>query len=564
MSDTRTPSRVRDERGIALVLSLFIMLALASVAASLMFLSQTETYSSMNYRLMSQARYGAESGIQKAANYLLYTYVEPSTGGADSIASYVTTVSPVTYNGQPVVVSANADMASNYPVAAVQTAFSNAVHGTLASGTTPVDYAPYATLLSMEEIPAASSTDGLAHTIQTWQITSVGSVTAGTRKAEVEVTATLDTQKISTSSQSLLKYAAFATAATCGALQFSGGAQTKSFDSHASGFNPAATVSATNGGLQTNCSASGADPLTCNKGSVGTNGNLTESGGAAINGTLSTPRIGVGSCSSGNVNAETTSGGATVTGGLVQLPQAVSIAPPAVTNPGPPTSNLSVTSTTTCAALGLSSPASCSGTNAGTGTGLTVTPNGATINWGNLSISGGGKLVINDGTYNLNSVSVSGGGSITTDAAPDTTINMTVVRTFSLSGGATFNIPATGSTVALNMVDTASVTTPVDFSGGSVSNGSMDASKFQIKYGGTGSIKLSGGTKQAAVVYAPNAAISFSGGSALYGAVIGKTIIDSGGAHIFYDRNLQSSGLFTTTTWQAGNSMLSSFSWKKY
>jgi type II secretory pathway component PulK len=49
-----------NEKGIALVLSLFLLSAMSVIAASLMFLSQTETYSSMNYRLMSQARYGAE------------------------------------------------------------------------------------------------------------------------------------------------------------------------------------------------------------------------------------------------------------------------------------------------------------------------------------------------------------------------------------------------------------------------------------------------------------------------------------------------------------------------
>ena len=65
-----------NEKGIALVLSLFLLSAMSVIAASLMFLSQTETYSSMNYRLMSQARYGAESGIQKAANHLLSTDVE--------------------------------------------------------------------------------------------------------------------------------------------------------------------------------------------------------------------------------------------------------------------------------------------------------------------------------------------------------------------------------------------------------------------------------------------------------------------------------------------------------
>jgi type II secretory pathway component PulK len=52
--------RMANEKGIALVLSLFLLSAMSVIAASLMFLSQTETYSSMNYRLMSQARYGAE------------------------------------------------------------------------------------------------------------------------------------------------------------------------------------------------------------------------------------------------------------------------------------------------------------------------------------------------------------------------------------------------------------------------------------------------------------------------------------------------------------------------
>ena len=36
----------------------------------MMFLSQTETYASMNYKLMSQARYGAEAGVERAANFL--------------------------------------------------------------------------------------------------------------------------------------------------------------------------------------------------------------------------------------------------------------------------------------------------------------------------------------------------------------------------------------------------------------------------------------------------------------------------------------------------------------
>src|SRR6266536_3888619 len=91
--------RISDEKGIALVLSIFLMTAMSIIAASLMFLSQTETYSSLNYRLMSQARYGAESGVHKTANYILYTYKAPGNLGAnaaDLIGSYDITKSPVT------------------------------------------------------------------------------------------------------------------------------------------------------------------------------------------------------------------------------------------------------------------------------------------------------------------------------------------------------------------------------------------------------------------------------------------------------------------------------------
>jgi len=91
-----------SERGIALVLALFLMTALSVLGASLMFLSQTETYASMNYRMMSQARYAAEAGVNKGANFLLdgTQYTVPTVvGGADPLANYITTSSPVTYNG---------------------------------------------------------------------------------------------------------------------------------------------------------------------------------------------------------------------------------------------------------------------------------------------------------------------------------------------------------------------------------------------------------------------------------------------------------------------------------
>ena len=547
----------KDERGIALVLTLFLMLAMSVVGASMMFLSQTETYSSMNYRMMSQARYGAESGIQRTANYLFYNCaIAPGAGcfplptAAEITANYNTTVSPVTLvaNNQPVVLSYDSTK-SNYPTAAVATTFKNLFATPMSLGATntaKVNFAPTATLMSMELIPAANALGGADQVLQTWQIVADGTITGGTRTATVEVSAVLDTQKYSSTSSALVNYGAFATGATCGAIKLSGGASTKSYDSTA---------------------LVGGNPVVSNSGgNVGTNGNLTESGGATINGTLSTPRVGIGSCSAGNVTGESSSGGATVTGGIVQLPTSVTLPTPVITNPNTaapgtvPTSNLNLVSNSTCATLGLPAGATCTGTTAGSAAGLTVDPHGVTVNWGSLSFGGGAKLTIDTGTYNINDVRVAGGGSLTISGHVD----MTVINTVSLSGGGQLITQTSADQLALNVVDVGTASTPIDFSGGSVVNNTYDASLIQVQYAGTGTIQLSGGTKQAEVIYAPNAAASFSGGSALYGEVIASTVTDSGGATVYYDRSLATKGLFTTVKYFSGNPMLGTFTWSKY
>jgi hypothetical protein len=454
-----------------------------------MFLSQTETYSSMNYRLMSQARYGAESGIQRAANHILYTYVAPVTGGADPIANYNITVSPVRCTngcpnvGQPVVLSASAAVPSNYPNAAVQAAFLAAVAGTLPAGNTTVTYAPYATLLSMQQINVYG---GGVQTLQTWQLTSTGSITAG-KTAQVEVSAILETPKVPAQ-----MYAAFGTNGGCGTLNFHGNqTQTDSYDS--------------------GDALVGGNPVISNSGgNVGTNGNLTEGGGADIYGTLSSPRVGVGACSAGNVNALSSSGGATINGDnpplpgdILQLPQAVVMPPPTVPAGVP--------------------------TTAYNGNDQHLY-NGDSV--GNISVNANKTLTLGQAgvtsVININSIIINGNA----------------------------NIVILG-TVILNVVGSGEAT-PIDFTGGSVSNSSFDPTTFQVMYAGNGAVKLNGGAHTTAMVYSPNAAVSFNGGGDFYGSVVGATIDDTGGAKIHYDRRL--SGEFFVV----GNAMMSSFSWKKY
>src|SRR5262245_22456760 len=130
------PSHRSGERGVALIITMFLMAAMSALAVSLMFLSQTETSASRNYKTMSQARYAGEAGVHKAVNYLMNTYSISSTSG------FNINKSPVEASGSPVVLkSVAAD--SNYPDTAVKTAFAalfTGSAGTLAVGTGSVNF----------------------------------------------------------------------------------------------------------------------------------------------------------------------------------------------------------------------------------------------------------------------------------------------------------------------------------------------------------------------------------------------------------------------------------------
>jgi hypothetical protein len=340
---------------------------------------------------------------------------------------------------------------------------------------------------------------GGVQTIQTWQITSIGSITAS-RTAQVEVSAMLETPKFPAQ-----MYAAFGTAGGCGTLNFHGNnTQTDSYDSGS--------------GLV------GGNPVISNSGgNVGTNGNLTEGGGADIFGTLSSPRVGVGACSAGNVNALSSSGGATVNGhnpplagDILQLPQAVILPAPTVPA-GVPTS-------------------------AYDGNNQTLL-NGASV--GNVTVNANKTLTL--GAVGVTSV-----------------ININSIK---INGNATLKILGN---VILNVVGSGEAM-PIDFTGGSVSNqntvidpvthlavSSFDPSTFQVEYAGSGDVKLNGGARMVGMIYAPNAAASLNGGGDFYGSIVAATIDDTGGARIHYDRRL------SAEFYIVGNAMMSSFSWKKY
>jgi Tfp pilus assembly protein PilX len=537
---TTHPRRRRtNEHGIALVLALFMMLAMSVLGTSLMFVSKTETLSSHNYRLMSQARYGAESGIHQAANYLLSTgYLGISPGTATDPGTYDATTnvanfnnynidtSPVTLksNNQPVVLSWDSTQ-SEYPIQAVKTAFAAAAHGSLSVDDAPVAFKATATLKSMRPIQ-----DGLTNTqvvIQTWEIVGEGSIT-GARDATVEVSALVERQITP-----IFAYAAFSTDPGCSSMSFSGGGSTDSFDSR--------TMT---------LGADGRPVTDASGGDVGTNGNLVVSGGnnsntaTVINGSLSTPRTGVGSCTSSNVTAETINGQATVTSGLVQLAQTVQYPTPPLPNPLPtPGTNVKFQGTCAAAPTVCSSVTYAAGTIPGVSGSASLPTLDPSLSGGKIVLSdvetqAGSKLILKGGDYIFNSLTMNSNSTIV--VAPGTgqvRINI-------------YGMQTNGNTM----------TTPITITGGGLvnTNAQFDPQDLQIMYAGTGGVQLAGGEKTAALIYAPNASGRFSGGSDLYGAVVVKQLTDLGGAAIHYDRNMKNAYL------TAGAYMMSAFTWKNY
>jgi hypothetical protein len=149
---------------------------------------------------------------------------------------------------------------------------------------------------------------------------------------------------------------------------------------------------------------------------------------------------------------------------------------------------------------------------------------------GDISLTGSSIVHLNAGIYEINSLTLAGNSKIVIDSGP------VIIK-----------VAGVGQT------------TPIDLSGGGVSNPSLDPTKLQFVYGGTGNIKVTGGTDSAALVYAPNATTALTGASTnFYGSIITSKVSATGGFNIFYDRRLRSSVV------TAGNPTMTSFTWRTF
>jgi Tfp pilus assembly protein PilX len=362
-------NRTNRQRGVALLFALLTLLVLSVLAAAIIFATQTETWSSLNYQRMLQARYAAEVGAQNTLNWLLYTYTAPTSMSAFDLTQY-----PVqdgsTHN--PIILSAMTGVTANYPDSSVKSAFSYALKDASVPGLgVPASYEVTAKLLSMQ--PGASMYTGIAGNPQTWEITSQGSV-PGVRNAQVQVV-----MRIQRPGNPIFNYGVVGLGSTCPDVRFSAG----TVDSWNSAAGTYASTHQNSGG------------------NIGTNGNVTLSGTLTqVYGTISdSSNINIGGCPG---NGITNGVGGTPWNALQVLNQPLVYPNPPAPNPMTPNTNIWAISNTCWSGTGCTVIA---------GPAIRIAPG----SYGNLASNS--NIHLSAGIYNFNSLSLSG-GSITLDSFP--------------------------------------------------------------------------------------------------------------------------------------------------
>lgn len=486
--------RAKPERGVALIVALIMILVLSVLVAGLVFATQTQTWTGYNYKTTTQARYAAEAGIQRTMNWIMSAnYTAPTVFTPFDMTKYP--VMDKTASPQPIVLSAAYGMASNYPTSAVQTAFNSALNNQSVPGLGNATFSTYAMLLKMTPGSGVSWMGGGGGAPQTWQITSIGSV-ADVRPANVQVQATYER-----GSAPIFTYGIAGDGNICGDVTFTGGS-IDSWDSTGGG-TYALTQQNTDG-------------------SIGTNGNVTLSGGSTrVHGPISdSSNITVGNCPDGITNNV----GGTPWNSLNLLNQPLVYPNPAVPNPMTPTTNLNVNSNTCWGAL----PAGCTVI---AGPAINIVPG----SYGNITSNS--NVHLSAGTYDINSLNLNG-GSITLDSTP-VVINL---------GGQGIS---SGGTLFASQSST------------TINSGGVPANLQIVSAAGIGManppvITMNASSAMYAVVYAPNAYVHITGSSHFLGAVVGERVTCDSSGGFSYDRALENSLL------TVGNFQPVSYTWNKF
>jgi hypothetical protein len=132
--------------------------------------------------------------------------------------------------------------------------------------------------------------------------------------------------------------------------------------------------------------------------------------------------------------------------------------------------------------------------------------------YGSVSVAAGKTLQLDAGTYVMSSLTITGGAKVSLGSGP-------VLVYISCANPAT--------------------TTGLMLAGNSITNSTQVATNLVFMLGpACTTATIAGGTESSYAVYAPDTNISITGGSHLYGAVVGKTVDNGGGSAVHHDRAL--------------------------
>jgi hypothetical protein len=538
------------ERGAALILAMILIAVISVMAASMIALSNTESWSTANYRMTSQARDGAEAAVYRAAHFLAeqpqsatFTYSTPAavTAFESSGATYPVKVGPGP-NGPNVLLLGGGNLtnppsgSAAYPTAGagiqanVASNFATHVQGTLPTGENPIRFSAWAELLSIRTVTGFAGDFAL----EQWKITGEGRIgSANSEGATVQVSTVMDRPP-----QAAPPTTVYATNPTCDnsnpPLDLNGGSVTGSYDSTTPGCNIAT--------FATSCAVSASG------GSVGTNGYINLGNSATVNGSVYEVQpggLGGGSCSP----SMTGNGSITGTPQFIYQTQAPRFDLPDPPTPTPVAGNQTIQNAGSCG----STPGCTSGGIIPAGqyrlapTCHPAVPQcGAGTTYRDLNLKGA-VFHLCGGTYSVNSIAMTSGAtiiihsSVATDLTPAVCAGQYGPTIINVLGS---SLPAGGAAV--------------DFLGGAISNTSLSAANFKVLYAGTAGVKVTGGVGSSSLIYAPAAAVTLSGNATFYGAIVGYTVRSTGGADISYDRTL------ANLLQNPGSPMLQAFTWKTF
>lgn len=539
------------EAGVSLILVLLALTVLSLLAAAIAFTARSETFSSYNYKLDTQADYLAKAGIQEALNWLRsarYQAVSQSQASTDyNVTGDGSAYSLFTANTEPVQCvsgcpSTNSAVeligygggSSNYPAindaggTAVSTAFANDLVNVRVTGDAGNSgtFSVNAVLLNYQTVNVGVPPNLSAVPVETWLVSALGTWTGGSGGTSVIATAEEQAivQPVYTPSWGDAIYG-YCTVSMNG----SAGVCTDSFNSALGPYGGGSNKTAAGA-----CDSNSPNVIASGAG-VGSNGNVTLGSNVTVAGNVT---IGTGApsgCGTGYTGSTSS-----VLGQVVNGPYR---APPAIPSfrsgfPGSAPSygsnqNLPLSATGSKSVFPTTFPSST----------YTCGLGGGVVEPTSPPLPAGGPCM--DATCNgtaanpfeIGSIGISGNGTtIGLMGGPDVLHPIYYdIDSISEAGKALINV--TGY-VVLN------IRTSVSITGNGVTNGiaaDIPPEAVQMNFAGTSALSLGGNGGISAIVNAPNASVTLGGGGSkgyMVGAINANNVSVQGGFPVHYDIQL--------------------------